>query len=157
MGLLNYTSEIDADKTAMQIAKCLSMHGAQAVLTEYDPVEGTVSAISFRINLNGQNISFRLPCDWKPVYAIMYKGKKNPYVYDEKKRAALESTRRDQAVRTAWKIVSDWVEAQMALVETQMAKTEEVFLPYAVMGNGKTLAQNVQANPQFLLGKGEQP
>lgn len=57
-----------------------------------------------------------------------------------------------QAVRTAWRIVKDWVEAQMALVETRMVTTQEVFLPYAVMRDGRTLAQTVQSNPSFLLG-----
>lgn len=147
MPLLNYTSEIDADKTAMQIARCLSRHGAQAVLTEYDPKEGTVSAISFRIPLGEQMMSFRLPCDWRPVYKVIHKGKRPDPRY--------ESSRQEQAVRTAWKIVYDWVQAQMALVETQMAKTEEVFLPYMVMRNGQTLAANIQTNPQFLLGKAE--
>lgn len=155
MALLNYTSNIDADKTAMEIAKCLSMHGAQAVLTEYDPKEGLVTAISFRINLNGQMISFRLPCDWKPVYEVMYKDKKS-YPSFDKRYIQQQCDRQDQAVRTAWRIVKDWVEAQMALVETGMSKTQEVFLPYAVMKDGKTLAEHVQSNPQFLLGNGSQ-
>ena len=59
-----------------------------------------------------------------------------------------------QAVRTAWRIVKDWVEAQMALVKTQMATTQEVFLPYAVMKDGRTLSQHVETNPGFLLGDG---
>ena len=64
MALLNYTTEIDADKTAAEIAKCLSMHGARAVLTEYDEAEGLVTAISFKINVEGNDIGFKLPCDW---------------------------------------------------------------------------------------------
>ncbi len=59
-----------------------------------------------------------------------------------------------QAVRTAWRIVKDWVEAQMALVETQMVTTRDVFLPYAVMRDGRTLSQHVQSDPGFLLGPG---
>ena len=59
-----------------------------------------------------------------------------------------------QAVRTAWRIVKDWVEAQMALVETQMVTTRDVFLPYAVMRDGRTLSQHVQNDPGFLLGPG---
>ena len=61
---------------------------------------------------------------------------------------------RAQAVRVAWRIVKDWVEAQMALVETQMVTTAEVFLPYAVMKDGRTLAQHAAADPKFLLGEG---
>ena len=40
----------------------------------------------------------------------------------------------------------------MALVETQMVSTQDVFLPCAVMGDGKTLAERVRRSPQFLLG-----
>lgn len=151
MGLLNYTTKIDADKTAQEIAKCLSMHGAQAVLTEYDPESSYVSAISFKIKLNDQSMSFRLPCDWKPVYTILTKGKKNPFSYHEDKKRRWESEWRLQAVRTAWRIVKDWVEAQMALVETQMATTATVFLPYVIMKDDRTLAEHVKSNPTFLL------
>jgi hypothetical protein len=150
MGLLNYTTKIDADKTASEIARCLSMHGASAVLTEYDKERGTVTAISFKITLNEQQMGFRLPCDWKPVYAILTKGKKPPF--GEAKKRQWISTWEMQAVRTAWRIVKDWVEAQMALVETQMVSTAEVFLPYAVMRDGRTLAQHAQENPSLLLG-----
>ena len=144
MPLLNYTTKIDADKTAHEIAKCLSMHGAQAVLTEYDKKEGYVLAISFRIDLEGQTVAFRLPCDWKPVLEILKRDPKVPR----------KDTTEVQAVRVAWRIVKDWVEAQMALVETKMASTQEVFLPYAVMKNGHTLAENVANNPSMLLGDG---
>jgi hypothetical protein len=155
MGLLNYTTKIDPDKTAQEIAKCLSTHGASAVLTEYDPENNYVSAISFQIMVNDQKMGFRLPCDWKPVLAILTKNKKNPHRYgNEQKKLHWEAQWRDQAVCTAWRIVKDWVEAQMALVETQMVTTAEVFLPYGVMKDGRTLAQHAQSDPSFLLGDG---
>lgn len=153
MGLLNYTTKIDADKTAAEIARCLSVHGATAIMTDYK--DGVLTAISFGIEVNGRKMGFRLPCDWKPVFAIITKGKKNPYSWDEDKKRRWASEWELQAVRTAWRIVKDWVEAQMALVETQMAKTQDVFLPYLVMGNGKTLAENVQTDPGLLLGDGK--
>lgn len=152
MSLLNYTTKIDADKTAMEIARCLSTHGAQAVLTEYDEQTGAVTSISFKINLNGQPLAFKLPCDWKPVYEVMSKNKKFTWGDRGEKQ---KSDLRLQSVRTAWRIVKDWVEAQMALVETQMVTTAEVFLPYAVMRDGRTLSEHVETNPNFLLGNGE--
>jgi hypothetical protein len=85
MGLLNYTTKIDPDKTAQEIARILSMHGASAVMTEYDPVDNFVTALSFKIKLNDQQMSFRLPTDWRPVYEILIKGKKVPY--DQKRKA----------------------------------------------------------------------
>jgi hypothetical protein len=72
-------------------------------------------------------VGFRLPCDWRPVLAILIKGKEDLHRWDKERRAKWESGMRDQAVRTAWRIVKDWVEAQMALVETQMVSTQDVF------------------------------
>lgn len=151
MGLLNYTTKIDPDKTAQEIARCLSMHGAQAVLTEYDEKTNTVSAISFKIKNGEQTMGFRLPCDWKPVYTIITKGKKFTWGQrGDKQKSDWEL----QAVRTAWRIVKDWVEAQMALVETNMVTTPQVFLPYLQMRDGRTLSETVATNPSFLLGDG---
>lgn len=154
MALLNYTSNVPHGKTAAEIADILRKGGAQAVLTEYDPEGQYITALSFKISLKGQPITFRLPCDWKPVYEVMFAEKKNPYV-DEKKRLALDTTRKDQAMRTAWRIVKDWVEAQMALVQVKMVRTEQVFLPYAVMANGRTLGEHIESDPGFLLGNGK--
>lgn len=152
MALLNYTTKIDADKTAAEIAKCLSMHGASAILTDYDPIESTVIGLSFKIKIQDQNISFRLPCDWKPVYEVMSRGKK--FLWGDRGEKQ-KSDLRLQAVRTSWRIVKDWVEAQMALVETNMVKTEQVFLPYAVGKDGRTLSEQILSNPAFLLGNEE--
>lgn len=151
--LLNYTTKIDPDKTAAEIAKCLSMHGASAVMTEYDPVDNYVLAISFKIKMGEREMSFRLPSDWKPVFEILKKESKIKNWHSRYEH--VQSELRLQAVRTAWRIVKDWVEAQMALVETQMVTTAQVFLPYAVMKSGKTLAETVAENPQFLLGSGD--
>jgi hypothetical protein len=152
MALLNYTTKIDADKTASEITKCLAAHGASAIMTDYD--DGVLSAISFAITIGERKVGFRLPCDWRPVLAIITKGKKNPHSWNKERAAHWEGQWRDQAVRTAWRIVKDWVEAQMALVETQMVTTQEVFLPYAVMRDGRTLSEHVEEKPQLLLGEG---
>lgn len=154
MGLLNYTTNIDADKTAQEIAKCLSMHGARAVLTEYDEKEGIVKSLSFKISVNDKEMGFRLPCDWKPVHQVMFGNKKSYNEWDSRFERQ-KSDRKIQAVKTAWRIVKDWVEAQMALVETEMATTSQVFLPYLVMRDGQTLSEKITENPNFLLGDGK--
>lgn len=151
MPLLNYTTKIDADKTASEIARCLSLHGATAILTEYNKEEQYIEKISFQIQMGEQKVGFKLPVDWKPVYEVMAKGKKFMWGQQGDRQ---KSELRLQAVRTAWRIVKDWVEAQMALVETNMVTVGEVFLPYATMRDGRTLSETVAQNPSFLLGDG---
>jgi hypothetical protein len=152
MALLNHTTEIDADRTAHEIAKMLSKAGARAVLTEYDPDSSQITAISFKMNVGDQDVGFRLPCDWRPVFEAMYKDQK-PYSTHDKRYDRQQSERRGQAVRTAWRIVHTWIKAQLAIIETKMVSTEQVFLPYAVMKDGKTLFEKM-VDSKFLLGDG---
>lgn len=152
MALLNYTSTVDADRTAQEIARMLSKAGAKAVLTEYDD-DQVVTSISFKLNINGKDAAFKLPSDWKPVYSFMYKDKKTFPDYDSRHKHQ-KSERQLQAVRTSWRIVKDWVEAQLAIIETQMVSTQQAFLPYMVMKGGKTLSEKINEDPQFLLGSG---
>jgi hypothetical protein len=86
------------------------------------------------------------------LYAIITKGKKNPH-WDEAKKRKWISDWEQQAVRTAWCVVKDWVEAQMALVETQMLTSQQVFLPYALMSDGRTLSEHVGTNPRLPFGR----
>ena len=58
---------------------------------------------------------------------------------------------REQAERVAWRILKDWVEAQMALIDIEMARFEEVFLPYIQTNNGQTVYARLEEK-QFLLG-----
>ncbi len=133
-------SFIEAEKTIGEMQKLLGSHGAKSIMTDYE--DGVVSALSFIINLNGNDIAFRLPCDWRPVLTILENDRKVPN----------NLKHQFQAVRVAWRIVLAWVEAQMALIDTRMVSTVEVFLPYAVAKNGMTLGQHILSNPQFLLG-----
>ena len=55
-----------------------------------------------------------------------------------------QEARRQQATRTSWRILKDWVEAQMALLETGMVTMDEIFLPYMLSG-GQTFYQALVA------------
>ena len=52
---------------------------------------------------------------------------------------------RDQAARTAWRTIKDWIDAQMALVAVEMVKVEEIFLPYVYDERlGQTLFEAIE-------------
>lgn len=143
MPLLNYTTKVGADQTVMQIQKLLAQAGASAILLDYNQ-NGNITALSFKMKLNDQEISFRLPCDPKPVLRVLEQQRVEPRYRTE-----------DQALRVAWRIVKDWVEAQLAIIETQMVTTAQVFLPYAVTQNGQTLYEYIGQNTNLLLGGGD--
>jgi hypothetical protein len=158
MPLLNYTTKIDADKTTQEISRTLSRAGAVKIMTDYE--DGVISAVSFGLKVNDQLLGFRLPCDWRPVYVVLQAQLARPKLSEwssDKEKARHEhrlSELRLQAVRTAWRIVKVWIDAQCALIETSMVKTEEVFLPYMITKSGETIYQQI-ANNQFRLGDGK--
>jgi hypothetical protein len=51
----------------------------------------------------------------------------------------------EQASRTAWKIVQDWIEVQMSMIQMKQADTLQVFLPYVYDGK-RTFYQVLQQN-----------
>lgn len=145
MSLLNYTTQIDAFKTISEIQQVLARVGASAVMTEMDN-NGYITSLSFRIKLDEQNISFRLPTDWRPVLQVMNKDPKVPG----------RLCTQEQALRVAWRITKNWVEAQAAFIETMMVTTAQVFLPYAVTSNGQSLYEQIASDPSLLLTDGTQ-
>lgn len=147
MSLLNYTSIIEPEQTISEIQKMLSSHGVMAMMTEYDGPQ--VAAVSFKMNIDGQVMSFKLPCNWRGVRQVFREQEITQGKLKHKDRNL-----DNQAVRTAWKIIHNWVNAQLALVEVNMVTIPQVFLPYAIMKDGKTLSEHVAANPSFLLGDG---
>ena len=145
MSISRYTTSIDPDKTASEIAKMLSMHGASAVLTEYNREEGYVSSLSFKMFIGDQEALFRLPCNWQGVLEV----------FEEDLKMPKANKTREQAVRTAWRIVRDWIEAQLAFIQSRQVKVPQAFLAYVVMKDGQTLFEQISGNPHLLLGDGK--
>ena len=148
MPILNYTTVIEPEQTISEIQKMLSKHGVSAMMTEYDGPQ--MSAVSFRITIDGKNMSFKLPCNWRAVLQV-FREQGIPAGKIKHKDRNLEN----QAIRTAWRVIKVWMEAQLALVEINLVTVPQIFLPYAITRDGKTLFEKIQENPQFLLGGGQ--
>lgn len=140
MPILNYTTSIKVEKTVGEIQEKLARAGARAVMTEYDD-EHVVSAVSFRMLHMNIVVSFRLPAQIDKIYVILQR--------DDNVPRRLKS--REQASRVAWRIIKDWIEAQLAIVEAEQAEMVEVFLPYAQNpATGQTLFEQL-AGSEFKL------
>lgn len=134
MTILNYTTSITTEKTAGEIQKKLALAGAQAVMSEYDQ-DGIMSAMSFRIQTKAGLLSFRLPINIEGVYRALCGDS-----------IANKFKTHGQAARVAWRIIKDWVEAQLAIIEAGQAEITEVFLPYAQNPDGKTIYETISQN-----------
>jgi len=142
MPLLNYTTGIEAAKTVGEIQGILAGHGAKSIRTDY-AADGQVEALSFLILTPQGEVGIRLPIDPDAVLKVLTRQNKLGRV---PKRYLTHA----QAVRVAWRIVKDWVQAQMAILETEMVKMEQIFLPYVITESGRTLYE-VMVDSHFQL------
>lgn len=128
------TTKISVSKTCGEIEEYLARHGVAEIYKKYE--NGNVEAINFIMLVSGEPVPFSLPLRWRPI-KIMAENGKTGY-----RKTADE----DQARRVAARIVLRWIEAQFALIRVGMADVAEVFLPYVVNKNGKTLYQSMITN-----------
>lgn len=141
MAILNYSTTVDAFRTASEIECILVKHKAKSIMKNYEGE--SITGLSFLIDTGFQQLPIRLPVKVDKCLKILKKEK------HENPRKQIKDTR-EQAERVAWRILKDWVEAQMALLDIEMVQFEEIFMPYIETGNGQTIFERLEAK-QFLL------
>jgi hypothetical protein len=125
--LLNYTTTVAVGRTIGQIQGLLVEAGARQVMTEYDEV-GRATGIAFAVQTAHGPRTFVLPVNSGRVEAVL-KRDKVPARYSTP----------EHAERVAWRIVKDWVEAQLAIIRTEMVTLDQVMLPYMRGDDGRTV------------------
>ena len=110
--------------------------------------------MQFVIKVNDRFIPVKLPARVEKAQAVLKKqwdegiishknGKEQTYGYA-------------QAYRVAWRNILDWVQAQMALLEIEMVKMEEIFLPYMQDRQGVTYFERMEQRGFLLEGSNRQ-
>jgi len=140
--IANYSTTVTALKSVGEIQGILVAHGASAIMSNYTN-DGEPESLSFIVKTQFGEIPFRLPANINRVQAVLNKQK------------IRKSVPRDMAIRVAWRILKDWVRAQMAILETDMVSIEQIFLPYMQSGSGKTLYEIMVAK-HLALPEGEE-
>ncbi len=129
--ILNYTTSIAVDKSVAEIQKCLAKCGNMDIMVSYE--NGAPSAISFRLASGRGVLSFLLPAKIDTVFGIL----KNSHI-------ARSLKTRDQAARVAWRIIKDWVEAQVAFIQSGQVEASEVFFAFIQLETGDTLYETTK-------------
>lgn len=145
MAILNYTTTIDSFKTVSEIEYILMKHKAKSIMKNCDGE--SIIGLSFLIDTGAQQIPVRLPVRIDECLRVLKKEKR------ENPRKQIKDTR-EQAERVAWRILKDWIEAQMALLDIEMVRFEEIFLPYIETAGGRTIYEKLEEQ-KFLLEVGE--
>lgn len=149
MPILNYTTEVPADKSISQVIGLLSRKQAQSITQDFFE-DGRVKAVSFRMKVGMVYVQFALPANIEGVHGVLQR--EAPYNnYRQCSRDQYFQKQRQQAERIAWRIVKDWVEAQMAMIESGQAEPAQVFLPYAQQADGRTMYELFIENHQKAL------
>lgn len=130
MPILNYTTTIDVAKTMGEIQSALARRGVTRISTLFDQ-DGIAAGIAFTMHTEYGPREFELPVRTSGVLAAMKSDQKVP-------RGKCTP---EQAARVAWRIAKDWLEAQSALIDAQLATLDEVMFPYMVDGRGQTAFQ----------------
>ncbi len=138
--ILNYSTGINTLKTCGEIMAILAAKGASAIQIEY--ANGQPIGMSFKINCDGQEIPFRIPANPVGVLRAL------------KKSAPPSMQTPEQAQRVAWRIMKDYIEVQLAVVESEQAQFAEVFMGYAIVQGGQTMFQKFMQDPSRLLSAG---
>ena len=126
--MLNYTTKIEARKTVGEVQELLAGQGARKIIIDYDDT-GQPTGLTFIIMWQGIPTLFALPCRYEGVQRALAK---NPKI-------GPTGRSKEQALRVAWRVIKDWVAAQLAIIEAEAVSLPEVFLPYAVTKDGGTL------------------
>lgn len=156
MPLKNYTTEIPALQSIGQIQGNLVAHGARAIMIDYSDDREPVS-LTFIVPTPQGELPFRLPANIEKVRQLLEKQllsstyRRWDTAYQEARRAKMHK----QAFRVAWRILKDWTDAQLAIIETEMVTLEQVFLPYMQVKGQQTLYEAMLDRGFYLTeGKG---
>lgn len=127
MALKNYSTTKDAVITVAEIQAILAKHGAKKVAIEYDE-QAFPSEIVFTISVPYGTQTVKLPANIERAHIVLEKQK------IDRKYKTLE-----QAQRVAWRIIKDWLDAQLALLDMEMVTMDQIMLPYFCNDQGQTI------------------
>jgi hypothetical protein len=144
MPTLNYTTTKTVDGTIGEITKMLASRGVASISTTFSE-NGTADGLGFSLRTPHGPRQFALHVNVDGVHALL---SSDPKV----RKRGPQYVLRPHAERVAWRVVRDWLEAQLALIDADMATLDQVMLPYLVTdASGLTLYERYVEREQAAL------
>lgn len=122
-GPLNYTTTIEGEKTALDCVTMLMRFGAKNVALSVGE-EKLPDGLDFTIVLPwGVTRSYSMPVNVAGTEKALARAARAGKIRSGFSNPA-------QAHRTAWRVLKDWLEVNLALIEAGAVELERVMLPY---------------------------
>jgi hypothetical protein len=122
VNIKNYTSSSPVLNSVTNIEKVLVDAGAKNITKSYD--NGMPTGFVFQIAVQDILMTIKLPSNVPAVERVLLARVKKP-TKDTRSRV------HDQAMRTAWRFLYDWVACQVTAIALDQVEAMQVFLPYA--------------------------
>jgi hypothetical protein len=143
---MNYTTKVPVTQSVTECQSALAAAGAASVAVHFD--DGCPAGLSFTLKTPHGVRNFILPVTIDGVHLMLTaldKAGKLPAAGGGKGRGRDLYQSRDHAARVAWRVMKDWIEANLARIAARMATLDEVMLPYLVVNeDDRTLWQAYQ-------------
>jgi hypothetical protein len=148
---LNYTTKIPVHQTVVECQSILAVAGASSAQVRFE--DGQPAGLGFSLKTPHGVREFTLPVNIDGMQRVLEAAERDgDFASLRKKQGAFAS--REQAARVAWRVVKDWLEANLALIAAQMATIDEVMLPYLHVDGEKTLWQAYREREQAAIEAG---
>jgi hypothetical protein len=136
-------------QTAGEIDKTLGRYGARQFVYGRDD-DRRLAVVEFL--MNGRRIRITLPIPDRNDREFTHTAARG---YLREPAAAAESY--EQAVRSRWRALLLIIKAKLEAVESKIMTMEDEFLPYTVLGDGRTVAEHIQPHIDAAIISGELP
>ncbi len=131
--LKNVTTKIEVGVTIADIEKKLIQFGATHIHKTIDQYSGRYKELSFVLHDNGKDYPYKLPINVEGVYKIICEMKDYKYKTQDQNEK--------RAYKVAWRMMKDWLHAQLSIVQANQVSMSEIMLPYLMIDDKNTLRE----------------
>lgn len=146
----NYTTKIEPRQSVAECQELLADAGAAGIAVEF--TDRIPSALSFRLETPRGVLTYVLPVNIDGMRKVLTRAN-----FDSLHTTAATVAKyrtREHAARVAWRVVRDWLDAQLALVAAEIVQIDEVMIPYLAIGEGGWTVRDAyrESGPRALTG-----
>ena len=139
-GIKNYTTTISVNKTILEIEDLLTRYGAKKILKEYDD-DQNITHLTFMVKYENGFVPIRLPSNPEKIIVML---NEKADAGDIPKKFKND---KEQAARIMWRVVLDWIDAQMTMIDIGQKSLLQIFLAdVCPVGSDETYFQKFLSN-----------